>query len=525
MGICLAVCLLLDFDVARTLLPNSDAVQSFNEMISIRNGNVLLHHWVLATDNFVLTDLLPMAVTGVLVGKDTRLIFVVPFLVFASMLLASILIVRRCTPTPRGRLAGSLLVLLLLGFPYGVGGNFFFWSDFHVATITACLLAVLAIAPAFSGLRFSRFRLLPFAILVFAASFSDPLADFLLVGPIVLVTAARAWLGTSRIDEGLVAASALVGAVGGSEALAALVGSGASFTVQSSVSFHLVADAHALVAGLGAMLGGEQVLFTARAKLIRPLPMHGLIAGSRLLTAYGVALLCCTTIWQTPRSPRGGVAQLLVAGALCVAVPAAFSTTFADAVSKGADYPGAAVRFAVPVFVFLAVAAALKFGDIAGELRSPAPLAIAGAALAVVYVGGAASASLQAAGRPAGTRAGPDAALAAWLLRARLSYGVGDYWDTQLVEALTGGAVKADAVLNVGGPLQPWRWLNDTSRFGRRPPQFAIIRPGGRFHVDLPSIVRSYGTPVSITEVANLFFVARLKTDGNAGVDGASPDR
>ena len=205
-----------------------------------------------------------MVVGCVLVGTNAYLIFAIPYLVFALMLIGSLLIVQACTASSRGRLAGSLLVLLLLGFPYGVSGNFFFWSDFHVATITTCLLAVLAVAPAFSGLRFGRWRLLPFAILVFAASFSDPLTDLLLVGPIVLVAAARAWFGTSRIDEDLVAACALISAAGGSASLTALVNSGASFTVRSSVSFGLVPDVHALVAGLQAMLGGEQVLFTAR---------------------------------------------------------------------------------------------------------------------------------------------------------------------------------------------------------------------------------------------------------------------
>ena len=193
--------------------------------------------------------------------------------------------------------------------------------------------------------------------------------------------------------------------------------------------------------------------------------------------------------------------------------------------SKGADYPGAAVRFAVPVFVFGGVAAALKFGDIVGASRSPGWFAVAAVLPAIIYVSGAASASWQAAGKPAGIRAGADAELARWLLHAHYTYGVGDYWDTQLVEALTGGKVKADAVLNVGGPLQAWQWLNDTSRFARQQPQFAIIRPGGRFHVDLPSVTRSYGTPISVTEVANQFSVARLKTDGRARVIGLPSDR
>ena len=225
-----ALCLMADFILARHLLPNSDSVQSYREMLAVRSGNVLLHHWVLATDDFILTDLVPMLAASLVLGPGTRLIYVVPFIVFASMLATSIQIVRTCTRTHEGRLAGSYAVLLLFGIPYGLLYNFFFWSDFHVATITMSLIAVLTVAPALSGEPFGRWRLLPFTGLVFAAAFSDPLADILLAAPVVLLVMLRAWLtGVLRIDECLVAGCAAAGAVCGIAALRLLVWSGTSF--------------------------------------------------------------------------------------------------------------------------------------------------------------------------------------------------------------------------------------------------------------------------------------------------------
>ena len=206
---------------------------------------------------------------------------------------------------------------------------------------------------------------------------------------------------------------------------------------------------------------------------------------------------------------------------------AVFGSTFAAAVGSGEDFPGAAVRFGVPIFVFLCVASALEFGDHAGRRRPSWPL-VAGPCMALVHGLGACAATVQAAASPAGVHAGVDAELAVWLLRNRYSYGVGDYWDTQLVEALTGGAVIADPVVNEGGRLRLFAWLTDTGRFGaRHRPQFAIIRPAGLFRVDLASITRTYGTPVSITLVANQFYVARLGTVSRAARDagGASPVR
>ncbi len=511
--ICVFVlCLAADVTLARHLLPNSDSVQSYTEMLAVRSGNVLLHHWVLATDDYILTDLVPMLAGSLVLGRDTRLIYIVPAVVFAAMLAIAVQLVRTGTRTHRGRLAGGYAVLLLFGIPYSLLYNFFFWSDFHVATITLCLAAILVVAPALSAGPFRRRRLLPFTCLVFAAAFSDPLADLLLVAPLVVLVVLRAWSsGAFRSAEWLAAFCAAAGAAGGIAALHLLVRTGASFSIRPSASLDFVPNAGAALRGLTAILGAEQVLFTARARLVATLPLHELIAAFRLLTALGVAASCGAVLWRAPRSPQSGVAQLLVAGALCVTTLATFGNTFAAAVVPGDDFPGAAVRFGVPIFVFLCVAAALEFGDVAGRLRPRWPI-VAGACLALAQGLGAGVATFRAAAAPAGIHAGPDAELAAWLQHGHYSYGVGDYWDTQLVEALTGGAVRADPVVNVGGPLQLWPWLTDTSRFGpRNKPQFAIIRPFGLFRVDLASITRTYGTPVSITLVANQFYVARLE--------------
>ncbi len=513
-----AVCMAADGAIARHLLPNSDSVQSYREMLAIRSGNLPLHGWTLATDNYILTDLVPMLAASLVLGRGPHLIYVVPFVVYASMLAAAIGIVRFVTPTHAGRLAGSYAVLLLLGIPYGLYYNFFFWSDFHVATVTCSLLAILAAAPALSGRRLARGRLAAFAGLVLAAAASDPLADALLAAPLVLVVLLRAWsTGVFRADEGLLAAAAAASAACGSIALDLLAQTGWSFAIRPSASLDFVANAHAAAHDLYAIGGAEQVLFTARARLIATLPAHQTIAAVRAITAVAVAAACLSVLWRLPRSPRAGVAEVLVAGALSVTVLAVFAGTFAAAIAPGPDFPGAATRFGVPVFVFLCIAAAVELGERATRWR-PRPLAAAALCLALPYAGGAVVATVRAVRAPPGIHAGPDAELAAWLRRHHYTYGIGDYWDTQLVEALTGGVVRADPVVNVGGPLQLWPWLTDTTRFGpRNRPQFAIIRPYGLFRVDLASITRSYGKPASVTVVANQFYVARL----SAGPDAA----
>ena len=522
------LCLVADFFLARHLLPNSDSVQAYTEMLAIRSGNVLLHHWVLATDDYILTDTVPMLAGSLVLGRDIPLIYIVPFVVFASMLATSIQIVRACTRTHEGRLAGAYAVLLLFGIPWNLLYNFFFWTDFHVATIAMSLVAILTVAPALSSEPFRRWRLLLFTVLIFAATFSDPLADIFLAIPVVLLVVLRAWSsGAFRPDEWLVAFCAAAGATAAIVALHQLVQTGASFTIRPSASLDFVPNATAALRDFDAVLAAEQVLFTARARLILVVPFHELIAALRFLTALGVTVSCGVVLWRLPRSRHSGVSQLLVAGALCVTALATFGSTFAAAVAPGDDFPGAAVRFGVPIFVFLCVAAALEFGDHACRLSSRW-LFVVGLCLALVQGLGAGVTTLEAAEAPAGIHAGPDAELATWLLTNHYTYGIGDYWDTQLVEALTNGAVRADPVVNVRGSLLFWAWLTDTSRFGPNDrPQFAIIRPYGLSRVDLASITRTYGTPTSITLVANQFFVARLDAGSHVArdIDGASPAR
>ncbi len=504
-----ALCLAADFVLARQLLPNSDSVQSYNEMIAIRAGDPLLHHWALATDNFLLTDLLPMMVGSLLLGPAPRLVFLVPFVVFAAMLLASLLLVRTVLGTRDDRWVAFGGVLLLLGVPYGLVYNFFFWSDFHVATVTTCLYAVLAVAPALSGRRLGPWRLLPFTALVFAAAFSDPLADGLLVGPICLLAGLRAWLArVFRPDDWLIASCAGAGAAAAALVAHELAGTGLVFVTLPSVTLALVPTATDAIRDGRALFAAWQVLFTARAVLIATLPLHTPIAFARLLTALAVGVLAVLVLWRMPRSPRAGVVQLLVLGGLSVAILAAMSPTFAAAVTAGPDAPGAAVRFAVPSYVFFCLAAAM---ECVGSIQRDRLVAI-GLCFGVLHAAGATVATLRAARSPPGICSGPDAGLAAWLTDHHLTYGIGDYWDTQLVDAMTGGKVLADPAVNVEGRLRLSVWLTDTSRFRPdHPPQFAIIRPYGLFRVDLAAVIATYGKPVSITEVAHQFFVARLR--------------
>ena len=512
--LCLVLCLICDFYLARSSYPNSDSVQSYNEMLAIRAGNLLLHNWALATDNFLLTDLPAFMLTSFILGPGPRLIYLVPFFVFVLFLAACLLLIKEVATSRRDRVLGGYVVLMLLGVPYGLHYNFFFWSDFHIATLTICLYAVLLVSPTLSSRRFNKVRLIPFATTVFAVAFSDPLADGLLLGPLVFLVILRAWLGRRlRVDDWLIVGCVLLGLAASTIALRRLSQAG-SFSTVPSLSTSFVGSIADLGRNLHALLAGAQVLFTARASLITFLPLHEMISLSRLTVASLVIVLCCTITWRMPTAPHKGVAQLLVSGAMSLAVLAAMSATFEEAVTTGVDYPGAAIRFVVPMFVFLCVAASIEAGSLVFRCRPMAVrLLIAfGVVAGVLYAVGSIATVGSAIHDPIAVRAVPQRLLADWLQRQGLVYGVGDYWDTQMVLALSAGKVIADPVIQIRGRLDIFTWLTDTTRFkAKRQPQFVIITPGSKFGVTLEAAEATYGPPSSITNVAGRYFVARFK--------------
>ena len=510
--LCLVACLVADFHLACALAPNADSVQSYNEMLSIRGGNVLLHNWVLATDNFLLTDLPIFLPASLLLGPGPRLIYLVPFLIFVLLLVGCLLLVAQAGVSRRERLIGCYLVLLLLGVPYGLHYNVFFWTDFHVATVATCLYAIVAVAPALSGRRFSRVRLISFTALAFAASFSDPLADALLLGPLILLVVIRAWLcGRLRVDDGLLIGCVALALLADRMVSGELARSG-GFGTLPSVTPDFVPDIAALCRNGSAVLAGVQALFIAKTGLIGALPLHALITPGRLAIAVCTVIACLVVLLRMPRAPQDGVAQLLVVGAICLLGLEAMSRTFSLSISEGPFYPGAAIRFVLPPFVFLCIAASIRFGAVLVRLdHGRKPTKILGVALGLLQAAGAIASVATVAGDPPAIQTIPQRRLADWLVRNGLVYGVGDYWDTQLLHALSGGIVAADPVTQVDGRLHFFPWLADsTEAQSKRRPQFAIITPGSLFNVTGAAVTATYGKPTSIVLVTGQSYVARL---------------
>jgi hypothetical protein len=77
--ILLALCLVGDFYLARSTVPGADTIQNYAQLLSVRDGNIFLRHWVFSSDNDYFTDLMFFVVLSFIFGKGLNLVFIVPF--------------------------------------------------------------------------------------------------------------------------------------------------------------------------------------------------------------------------------------------------------------------------------------------------------------------------------------------------------------------------------------------------------------------------------------------------------------
>jgi hypothetical protein len=488
------VCVAGDFFLARDILPDSDLVQSFNAADAIVGGRLLLQHWSLVSDNFCFTDL-PFYAAGRIFSGGIGLIYLVPVLVYALLLLAALRLA--------GSAAAGAAVLMLIGVPFTPGLYFMLVSDDHAATIMLCLYALLAIEPVLALNKMDQWRFVPFGLLTFAAAASDPQADVYFVAPLLILPVLRAWWQPKfRTDDWILFGCALVAGLAAAiwpRFMAAVHG----FETQPDFSWAFTPGPLGLAANARAYLRGLKIIFSARRAILPDGIFYWLFAKMREITAFVVFILCLRVIWRAPRILENGVAQLLVLGAVCVSVADLASQAFTDQIGAGGLYPNQAMRYMLPVPVFTGIAAAIELRDVMRQNSSGLwrrMMTATGGLFAVIYAAAAAMGVAAAAEAPAGYTQVPQFALANWLKARGLDEGVSDYAGAQLLTAL---GVSTGAVINKNGVI-PFRWIGDMQALDAgRPPEFAVVMAGNGDGLTTNVFVKAYGTPMEVDDVGN----------------------
>lgn len=491
-----------DFGIARAIPPAADAMQNANEAGAVLSGNIFLHGWVLALDNFYLTDL-PLYVLGqAFFGAHLWLIYAIPAVNYALLLAAAVLLVLCACPQDAPAWPGALAILVLIGLPFQPGAQMLLISDFHTATIMFSLYAILAIQPVLRGEAFARWRFVPFTLLLFAAAASDPMAAMFLALPLFALLAFRLvqYRGLRR-DEVLLTACTLAACLWAAD-LPAILLVLHGFTMRPSFSTGTVRTLPALLINASAVLASLRILFNALPAGLAGIAGGGVFAASRLLVEVAVMAASLLILLRLPRGREAGIAQLLALAAFCLAGLDALSATFFAAVTPGPGFPNAAVRYVAPVFVFLSIAAAIAMQDGWNGLMLHRRLAATTACLfGAIFLFAAGQAAAAAALAPAGVYAAPQYQAAQWLLARGLRYGVGDYYTTELLRALSLQQLMADP-MTVAGGLVPMRFWTDTSRFdAHERPQFVIFPPVNWYGITSAAAEKTYGPPLRVTQI------------------------
>ena len=112
-------------------------------------GNFTLNGWALSLDSFWTVDAVVYMLVELVTGMRGMLMFVVPAMIAASVVVVSVLLAREGRRGIAG-VAAATTVLVVLGLPSHVLANVFLRGPLHVGTALLCLFA-------FAGLRSGRF--------------------------------------------------------------------------------------------------------------------------------------------------------------------------------------------------------------------------------------------------------------------------------------------------------------------------------------------------------------------------------
>jgi hypothetical protein len=468
------VLLLLYERLSQTAPITADSANAVLQGRSVASGNVLLSGWTLSGASFYMTDLPFYTAVAAIRGLSPDVAHDVGAVIYTLLVVAACFLARgqaRGIPA-LGRMAVTLL--LLVAPAPGEAAELLLLGPFHAGTTLVVLLALLVLDRAGDRLPGAA----AVGLLLTLAVFSDALALYVGVVPIIAVTLLRVVRGRGRrADHALLGAALLT--VPASLVLMGVVGVMGGFaTVPIQGAFARVED---LPHNAALALEGVLVLFGANF-FGRPIASLDTLALLVHLAGVAFVLLCCRWAireWRHGQEPDR-VTQVLLVGMAVDVAAYLFSNQAIDLMTS---------RYLIPFLAFGAVLA----GRVGADRLRTVRLRLVGAAVGLAYLAFMAL-SLRTPVAPS-----PEAELAGFLQRHHLEYGVATYWQASTVTVESGGRVRVRAFL----PTQPqptaYVWESEGSWYDPNVPgndaRFAIQDTLDPRSVDRGAIESSFGTP------------------------------
>jgi hypothetical protein len=506
-GLCVVLSGIATYAIARQLPLNSDEVQSFLAAQSMLHGNVLLTGWHLSVDNFTFDDTIPLVFLEGTFGTHIAEIPVFGVIVHMLILaLACIASLRRAAPA-RSRAISLAMIVLLLGVPPSGVYLPMLFPGLHGTGLLLSLAALLCLARlARPGGTRRRWITAGFFAAAVPAIASDPFTLIYAFFPALLV------LGWSCLAVPEFAAPATrFGLVAGTICLGLAIPRAISwaggFHMEPTLSFRfarpdqLPGNAFHLVSGFLNEAGANLVGRNLRS-------LGTLTSGARFAGWICGTLAVRRSILAG--SPGAGITldRLLLAGFTVLATACLTSRMFANAMG-GTPMIGTqeSTRYLTPLLVFGGILAARAMPSALAALPAPRLRHAAFAALlacaAGLLIGHEITANRLFRSEP-WIAANPQAEISRFLLSQGLTCGVANFWDSNIVTALSDGHVTIRAVAGPPrGPLHPFLWLSDESWYAHlKRPQFALWRTGTEdwLHVTADTIRATYGEPARVEQ-------------------------
>ncbi len=467
-------------DMASRLAQTSDSAQSLVAGHAVVRGNVLLSGWHLPLNDYYFTDTIPYAALEWLVGPRPFLLVLVPALTYALFVLAALLAcIRPSRPLIANLESGAAVALVLAAPPWAGSWDPVLLSGMHVATVPGTLVALALCARiAHTGHRNTSLDVgagVALLLVTSATLASDPFSLVFAFGPALAVLildailrpAARnlraaLWFGLG-IAMGFVLPQAI-----------ALAG---GFTIESDVLTRFVA-APLFGRNLLALLCGALTLFG-----VNPFGVEFGFRNIILFALHGTGVaIVVAAVFRVARRLFGRrqanlFDRMLCAGMLSLLAACAFSAQFGKGITPQTLWTdGPPMRYLVPAVLFGAVLAGRQVPELFAALptlrmRNAAFGGLGLLAALGVIADGWLPRDVEA--QPRWIANNPPEAAALWLEQHGLVEGVGEYWSSNLVTAMSGDAVQVRSVVPLAGRLVPYVWVED-GRWFAQPPQFVI---------------------------------------------------
>jgi hypothetical protein len=452
----------------------ADSANAVLQGRSMATGNVLLSGWTLSGASFYVTDLPFYAAFAAIRGLSPEVAHDAGAVIYTLLVVTACFLARggvRGTPA-LGRMAVTLL--LLVAPAPGEAADLLLLGPFHAGTTLVLLLALLVLDHAGERLLGAA----AVGALLAVAVFSDALALYVGVVPIVAVTLLRRMRGRGQGQDRALLGAALISVPVSLLLVGVASGLGGFATVPLQASFARVDE---LPGNAALALEGVLVLFGANF-FGQPIASPGTLLLLVHLTGVAFVALTCRWVlraWREGREPDR-VTQVLLVGMAVDVAAYLFSNQAIDLRTS---------RYLIPFLAFGAVLAGRVGADRlwAGRLRA------AGAAIGVAYV------LLTAVSLRTPPAPSPEAELGAFLQRHHLQYGVAAYWQASTVTVQSGGRVRVRAVLATHPLPTAYAWESEGSWYDPSLPgndaRFVVRDTLDPRSVDRAAIETAFGAP------------------------------